>query len=106
VALVPAAADLWMLIAVWVLAAFCVGAVTPSIYGWLGRLGARGGSAFALLAMTNMLGFALGPIVMGQATTFGLEAPFILAAALTFLGWLFVAVSRLHPVEHAAAPAL
>lgn len=94
VLLVPFAADLPGLLVVWTAIGLAGGCTTPAIFAWLGRIATPGGGGFALLASTNMLGFALGPMVMGQASVNGLDVPFQLAAALTLLGLVLVALSN------------
>src|SRR5581483_9392757 len=85
-ALVPLPSDLPFLMAGWTLLGLSSGATVPAIFAWLGRIAPSSGGGFALLATTSMLCFAIGPILMGQATVYGLDAPFHLAAAATRVG--------------------
>lgn len=91
VALVPFAQEIPALIALLTVGGFASGAVTPTIFAWLGRLAPAGGG-FALLASANMFVFAFGPPVMGQVSTYGLEWPFRLAAVLALAAAVLVAL--------------
>jgi MFS family permease len=87
VALVPFAPGVPLLIASWALAGFAGGAVTPAAFAWLGRIAPRGPGGYALLASTSMGTYALGPILMGQASTASLDLPFYLAAGALALAF-------------------
>jgi hypothetical protein len=50
-----------------------------------------------------MFAFALGPAVMGQATVYGLDAPFALAAVCTLGAVVLVFASDPKPVAAQAA---
>jgi DHA1 family multidrug resistance protein-like MFS transporter len=73
------------------------GTVAPSIFAWLGRLGPTGAGGYALLASTSMCGYALGPVIMGQVSVYGLDWPFRLTAAMLALTTVVVAASHLRP---------
>jgi len=45
-----------------------------------------------------MLGFAIGPAVMGQASIYGLEWPFRLAGAASLATAAIIVAGRLRPV--------
>ncbi|HZQ97221.1 MAG TPA: MFS transporter [Chloroflexota bacterium] len=98
-ALVPLPSDLPFLMAGWTLLGLSSGATVPAIFAWLGRIAPSSGGGFALLATTSMLCFAIGPILMGQATVYGLDAPFHLAAAATLVGALLVVVGAPRPLS-------
>ena len=61
-----------------------------AVRAWLGRIAPRGPGGYALLASTSMGTYALGPILMGQASTASLDLPFYLAAGA--LGIAFSAI--------------
>jgi MFS family permease len=80
---VPLAEELPALMVLWTLLGLTAGATVPAIFAWLGRISPSSSGGFALLATASMLAFALGPALMGQATVYGLDAPFRLAALCT-----------------------
>src|SRR5262249_4911419 len=80
-AAIPLVPGVWAPIAIWTLLGLASGTVAPSIFAWLGRLGPIGAGGYALLASTSMCGYALGPVLMGQVSVFGLDWPFRLTAA-------------------------
>lgn len=82
-AAVPLVDELPGLMALWTLLGLTSGATSPSIFAWLGRVSPQSSGGFALLATASMFAFALGPALMGQATVYGLDAPFLLAAVCT-----------------------
>ncbi|MBX9743759.1 MAG: MFS transporter [Chlamydiales bacterium] len=45
---------------------------------------------FALIAMANGIGFAIGPFLGGKLSTFGFEIPFIFATCLTTANFIFI----------------
>jgi MFS family permease len=105
VILLPFAPNVPALVALWTCAGMAAGATSPSAFAWLGRVVAghgRGGVAYSLLASTSMGAFAIGPIVMGQVTTGGIQLPFFLAAVCTTSAAVaaFTALSR----ERTASP--
>ena len=95
VALVPFAPSVPLLIALWALAGFAGGATTPAVFAWLGRIAGGAGSAggYTLLASTSMATYALGPIIMGQASVVSLDLPFYLTATACGVATL-LALSR------------
>jgi MFS family permease len=93
-AIVPFAQGTLVLLAAWAFLGLASGATTPAVFAWLGRLSPGSSGAFALLATINMLDFAIGPAVMGQASIYGLDWPFRIAAATTAAAFLFVMFSR------------
>jgi DHA1 family multidrug resistance protein-like MFS transporter len=93
-ALVPLAGSLPVLLLLLTLLGLTSGATVPAIFAWLGQVSPSSSGGFALMATTSMLGFALGPMVMGQATIYGLDAPFRLAAGITVVGLVLVATSN------------
>jgi MFS family permease len=100
---VPLVDDLSGLMVLWTLLGLSSGATVPAIFAWLGRVAPSSSGGFALLATASMLAFALGPAVMGQATVYGLEAPFRLAALCTLGGVVLVFASDPKPVAAQAA---
>ena len=102
VLLLPFVSSVPALIALWTCAGLAAGATSPSAFSWLGRVVSAGGkqggggAAYSLLASTSMGAFALGPIVMGQATAVSLFLPFFLAAACAATAALaaYVALTR------------
>jgi MFS transporter, DHA1 family, multidrug resistance protein len=80
VALMPFTSGVPALTALWALSGMASGATTPAVFAWLGRITTRGVGGYSLLANTSMATFALGPILMGQASTTSLDLPFFLAA--------------------------
>ena len=101
-AIAPLVPTLPLVIVHWAFMGLASGVVTPTIFAWLGRLAPSGGGGFALLASTNMLGFAVGPMIMGQASVFGLEWPFRVAAIITAIGAILVLVRSPRPLAIAA----
>jgi MFS family permease len=93
-AAVPLAQGTLLLLAAWTVLGLAAGATTPAVFAWLGRLSPGSTGAFALLASVNMLDFAIGPAVMGQASVYGLDWPFRLAAISTAGAALFVIFTR------------
>jgi DHA1 family multidrug resistance protein-like MFS transporter len=79
-ALVPLAPGVPALAALWTLAGLAGGATTPAAFAWLGRESPGTAAGYALLASTSMATYALGPVLMGQASAAGLQLPFYLAA--------------------------
>lgn len=84
-ALVPVAPSIPVLVALWTLAGVASGATTPGAFAWLGRMAPNEPAGFALLASTSMATYAVGPLMLGQASAFDLDLPFYLAAATTGL---------------------
>jgi DHA1 family multidrug resistance protein-like MFS transporter len=93
-AIVPFAKGTLILLAAWAFLGLASGATTPAVFAWLGRLSPGSSGAFALLATINMLDFAIGPAVMGQASIYGLDWPFRIAATSTAAAFLFVMFTR------------
>jgi DHA1 family multidrug resistance protein-like MFS transporter len=89
-ALLPEATGVPTLLAGWALFGLASGATTPAIFAWMGRLSSGSSGAYALLATVNMLDFAIGPAVMGQASVYSLALPFYLAAASTLVAAVVV----------------
>jgi MFS family permease len=89
-ALIPQANNLTTLLAGWAVFGLSAGATTPAIFAWMGRIATGGSGAFALLATVNMLDFAIGPAVMGQASIYSLALPFYIAAASTLVATVVV----------------
>ena len=102
VALVPFAPSVPVLIAFWAIAGLAGGAVTPAAFAWMGRLAPRGAGAYALLASTSMATYAIGPIIMGQASTTSLDLPFYLSAGAVTLAALVIALLSLRSIPLAA----
>ena len=96
-AAVPLVDGLTPLMILWTLLGLSSGATVPAIFAWLGRVAPSSSGGFALLATASMLAFAVGPAVMGQATVYGLEAPFRLAALCTLGGVALVFASDPKP---------
>jgi MFS family permease len=94
---IPLVPGVWPPIAIWTVLGLASGTVAPSIFAWLGRLGPTGAGGYALLASTSMCGYALGPVLMGQVSVYGLDWPFRLTAALLVLTTVLVAASRMRP---------
>ncbi len=92
-AAIPFATTIPLLVGVWTLLGIAGGSISPCVFAWMGRNGA-GGSGFALLASTSMLGFAIGPALMGQLTVYGLDLPFYGAAALAGATIALIALYR------------
>jgi DHA1 family multidrug resistance protein-like MFS transporter len=84
-ALVPLAPTVPALVALWTLAGLASGATTPGAFAWLGRIAPNQPTGFTLLASTSMATYAIGPLVLGQASAVNLDVPFYLAAATTAL---------------------
>lgn len=80
-ALLPFARALPAMLLLWTLLGLASGATTPAMFAWMGRLATSGRGAYALLATVNMLGFAIGPAAVGEASIVGLDWAFRLAAA-------------------------
>lgn len=95
---VPLAGDIPRLMVLWTLLGLSSGATVPAIFAWLGRISPASSGGFALLATASMLAFAVGPAVMGQATVYGLDAPFRLAALCTLGAVVLVFASDPKPV--------
>jgi DHA1 family multidrug resistance protein-like MFS transporter len=101
-AAIPLAPGVVAPIALWTALSLASGAVAPAVFAWLGRMeGGAGG--YALLASTSMLGYALGPVVMGQASVHGLDWPFRLSAAMMLLTAISIAIVGRSPKEVARA---
>jgi MFS family permease len=96
-AAIPLVPGVWAPIAIWTVLGLASGTVAPSIFAWLGRLGPSSAGGYALLASTSMCGYALGPVVMGQVSVYGLDWPFRLTAVLLVLTTAMVALSRIGP---------
>jgi MFS family permease len=94
-----------LLIVGWTLMGFAGGATAPAVFAWLGRLGPAGGGGYALLASTSMLGYAIGPVIAGQASVYSLDLPFRVAAALATVTALMIALRGPRPVS-TVAPAV
>jgi MFS family permease len=94
---IPLVPGVWAPIAIWTVLGLASGTVAPSIFAWLGRLGPTSAGGYALLASTSMCGYALGPVLMGQVSVYGLDWPFRLTAAMLVLTTLLVAASRMRP---------
>lgn len=92
-AAVPFAGDFPTLLAAWAVLGLTSGATTPAIFAWMGRLSPGGSGAYALLATVNMLDFAIGPAVMGQASSYSLDWPFRIAAVTTLIGAIVILMS-------------
>jgi MFS family permease len=91
--LIPFATDVPGMLLVWGALGLASGATTPAIFAWLGRLTPGGdGGPYALLATVNMIDFALGPALLGQASVYGLEWPCRLTAVTLLLAVLLVVV--------------
>jgi DHA1 family multidrug resistance protein-like MFS transporter len=101
-AAIPFVPGIPLLIAVWTLLGLASGAVAPACFAWLGRLNPSGAGGYALLASTSMCGYALGPVIMGQASVYGLDWPFRLTAAMLLGTAVLVAAARLRPPLEAA----
>jgi MFS transporter, DHA1 family, multidrug resistance protein len=93
-ATIPFAQGTLPLLAAWAFLGLAAGATTPAVFAWLGRLSPGSSGAFALLATVNMLDFAIGPAIMGQASIYGLDWPFRLAALSTAGAAIFVLFTR------------
>ena len=70
-------------------------ATTPGAFAWLGRSAPNQPTGFTLLASASMATYAIGPLVLGQASAVDLALPFYLAAAATALGGLLVLIPYL-----------
>ena len=88
--LIPEASTIPTLLAAWAVFGLTAGATTPAIFAWMGRLATGSRGAYALLATMNMVDFAIGPAVMGQASVYSLSLPFYLAAGSTLLAAVYV----------------
>ncbi|CAA9264503.1 MAG: hypothetical protein AVDCRST_MAG77-2846 [uncultured Chloroflexi bacterium] len=97
VALVPFAPSVPVLIALWALAGLAGGATTPAVFAWLSQVAPRGAGGYALLASTSMATYALGPIVMGQASATSLDLPFYLSAGAALAAAVLALGIRLRP---------
>jgi MFS family permease len=94
-ALIPFAHSLPALFVLWALLGLAAGATAPAMFAWLSRLAPSGSGAYALLATVNMLSFAIGPALMGQASVYGLDWPFRLAGAAALLAGVLILADRL-----------
>jgi DHA1 family multidrug resistance protein-like MFS transporter len=102
ISLVPFAPNVPALITLWALAGLAGGATTPAAFAWLGRVAPRAAGGYALLASTSMATYAIGPVIMGQASTTSLDLPFYVAAGATAVAALMALTS---PAARAPAPA-
>jgi DHA1 family multidrug resistance protein-like MFS transporter len=91
--MVPLARDFPTLLLAWSVMGLMTGATTPAIFAWMGRLSPGGAGSYAVLATVNMVDFAIGPAVMGQASIYSLDLPFRIAALTTLIGAVVVFVS-------------
>lgn len=98
-AVIPLVPDIPLLIAVWTVMGMAAGAVAPTIFAWLGRVVPAGGGGYALLASTSMFGYAIGPVMMGHVSVYGLEWPFRLAAVLALATSLLVLARNPRPIH-------
>jgi MFS family permease len=91
-ALIPLAPGVPALTALWTLTGLAGGATTPAAFAWLGRASPGTTAGYALLASTSMATYALGPVLMGQASAAGPQLPFLLAAggslAAAVMAWI------------------
>lgn len=92
-AAIPAAPGVLVPIVLWTAMSLASGAVAPAVFAWLGRMDGSGAGGYALLASTSMLGYALGPVLMGQASVYGLEWPFRLSGAMMLATALLIALA-------------
>jgi MFS transporter, DHA1 family, multidrug resistance protein len=94
VVLVPFATGVPQMMALWTLSGIASGATTPAVFAWLGRIAPRGTGGYTLLANTSMATYAIGPILIGQASATNLTLPFYLAAGATAIAALLALTRR------------
>ena len=106
-ALVPVATTIPALLLAWLILGLASGVTTPAIFAWAGRVApSGGGGAYALLAIASMMAYAVGPAMMGQASIYGLEWPFRVAAVLTGLAVLYILAGSPKPIAEPTPAAI
>jgi DHA1 family multidrug resistance protein-like MFS transporter len=91
VVLVPFAPSVPVLIGLLTLSGLVGGATTPAAFAWLGRIAPHAAGGYALLASTSMATYAVGPVLLGQASATSLDLPFYLAGGMAALAALTAA---------------